>query len=168
MLATWARRYLHSEEEKDQENVEPEKGKVVVESRGSGFLQHIASGRHRFVSDEPEDLGGGDEGADPYALLLAGLGACTGMTVRMYAERKGWPLERVRVTLEHSRVHAEDCGECETEQEKIDYVEGVLCFEGDLSGEQLDRLTEIAGHCPVHRTLTSETKVETRREEPEE
>lgn len=115
-----------------------------------------------MVADEPESLGGTDEGPNPYDYLIGALGACTAMTVRMYADRKGWPLESVEVNLGHEKVHARDCGECETENGRIDRIGMEIKLEGDLDDEQREKLLEIADKCPVHRTLTSETIIEDR------
>jgi len=133
---------------------------VVTESGTGGYAQQITVGPHRLTADEPRPTGT-DTGPAPYDLVLAGLGACTSMTVRMYAERKKWPLEKVTVTLRHHRVHAKDCADCETVVGKIDHIERVLRFEGDLDDDQRQRLSEIADKCPVHRTLHSEIIVNT-------
>ncbi len=136
---------------------------VVVRETGEGrFAQSITVGPHRLRADEPRALGGDDTGPGPYDYLLAALGACTSMTVRMYAERKGWPLERVSVRLSHSRIHAEDCATCETRRGRIDRIEKVVALEGPLDAEQKARLLEIADKCPVHRTLVSENLIVTR------
>lgn len=136
-------------------------GSVVVREAGTGFAQEILAGNHELVSDEPRDVGGTDTGPTPYDHLLAALGACTSMTVRMYAKRKGWPLERVTVRLRHSRIHASDCEHCETEVGRLDRIERELTLEGPLSQEQRERLLQISEMCPVHRTLTSETVIDT-------
>jgi len=113
-----------------------------------------------FVTDEPAGLGGEDAGPDPYTLLLAALGSCISMTVKLYAGRKGWPVERVTVRLRQRRQHAKDCAECErTTDGFVHRIERAVQIEGDLTGEQLARLQEIAHKCPVHRTLTSEVVV---------
>ncbi len=113
-----------------------------------------------FVTDEPAALGGEGAGPDPYTLLLAALGSCVSMTLTLYARRKGWPLERVRVRLRQRRVHSKDCAECETDTEGfIHQIERAVELEGDLTEEQRARLQEIAHRCPVHRTLTSEIVV---------
>ena len=113
-----------------------------------------------LVTDEPEALGGEGAGPDPYTLLLAALGSCVSMTLMLYARRKGWPLERVRVRLRQRRVHTKDCAECESDAGGfIHHIERAVELEGDLDEEQRARLQEIAHRCPVHRTLTSEIAV---------
>jgi uncharacterized OsmC-like protein len=134
---------------------------VVVCGDAEGFAQEIVIGPHRLVADEPKDMGGTDEGPTPYDLLLAALGACTSITVTMYAQRKSWPLERVTTRLRHSRIHAADCAECETKEGRIDRIELEVEFRGHLSDEQRAKLLEIAEKCPVHRTLTSEIDIRT-------
>ena len=113
------------------------------------------------MADEPIAAGGDDTGPGPYDFVLAGLGACTSMTMRMYADRKSLPLERVTVTLKHSKIHAEDCAECETKVGMLDQIERVISIEGALDAEQRKKLMEIADKCPVHRTLTSEIRIVT-------
>ncbi|HXE89358.1 MAG TPA: OsmC family protein [Terriglobales bacterium] len=135
---------------------------VVVEGGGEGPKQEIRIGPHRLVSDEPASAGGADRGPTPYDLLLAALGACTAMTVSLYARRKAWALESVRVRLRHLKIHAADCEECETREGKIDRIERDVEFQGSLDPEQRARLLEIAEKCPVHRTLTSEISIKTR------
>ena len=135
---------------------------VVVRGSAAGFAQEIQAGRHRIVADEPASVGGTDTGPSPYDLLLAALGACTSMTVAMYARRKAWPLEEVAVHLRHSRIHATDCAECETNEGMLDRIERDIHFTGPLTDEQRSKLLEIANKCPVHRTLTSEIDIETR------
>lgn len=136
-------------------------GTVTVTETGSGtYTQEITAGQHRLFADEPPPVGEG-VGPTPYDLLLAGLGACTSMTVRMYAQRKGWPLERVRVTLRHSRIHAEDCEKCETEKGWVSHIDRTIELTGDLDDEQRERLMGIAERCPVHQTLTSEVDITT-------
>jgi len=135
---------------------------VVVHGNAEGFTQEVSVGPHRLVVDEPEDVGGDDEGPTPYDLVLAALGSCTSLTVTMYAQRKRWPLQGVTVRLRHSRIHATDCAECETKEGRIDRIELDIEFAGPLSDEQRSKLLEIAKKCPVHRTLTSETNIRTR------
>lgn len=142
-------------------STETTEGTVTVTETGSGvFTQEIVAGRHRLLADEPQPIGA-DAGPTPYDLLLAGLGACTSMTVRMYANRKGWPLESVRVTLRHNRIHAEDCAECETTKGWISHIDRTIELTGDLDEDQRQRLLGIAERCPVHQTLTSEVDIAT-------
>lgn len=137
-------------------------GTVVAHIGASGLATKIEAGGHRLRADEPVSAGGTATGPSPYDYLLAGLGACTAMTLRLYADRKGWPLEGVAVALRHSRVHAEDCADCEKETGKIDVIEREIELHGALDDAQRARLLEIAAHCPVHRTLTGEIKIRTR------
>lgn len=159
MISAWATRLLDELEE--PRPVDAEEGEVVVRGR-EGFLQQVVANGHRLRADEPVSVGGTARGPTPYGLLLAGLGACTSMTLRMYADRKGWPLEEVEVRLSHSKVHAKDCEDCETEAGKVDQIERSVRIVGDLDDAQRARLMEIADKCPVHRTLHSEVKVRTR------
>jgi putative redox protein len=126
-----------------------------------GFAQEVVARNHRLRGDEPEAVGGTDSGPTPYDLLLAALGTCTSMTVRMYAERKGWPLTGVRVTLSHERIHARDCAECDKKEGRIDRIERSIRFLGDLDEAQRARLGEIADLCPVHKTLKNEIDIRT-------
>ncbi len=137
---------------------------VRVNSGPSRYGQIISVGPHVLQADEPSDYGGDDAGPNPYELLLAALGACTSMTVRMYAERKQWPLQGVQVSLSYARVHAEDCAECETKVGMVDRIEVGISFTGDLSEEQQSKLLEIANKCPVHRTMVSRAQIDTRLE----
>jgi putative redox protein len=157
VLAAWASRYLEAEAAPG----EGVQGVRVAEAGEGRFAQLVTLGKHRLRADEPVTVGGDDSGPGPYDLLLAGLGACTSMTVRMYAAQKKWPLERVTVDLKHDKVHATDCAECETREGKVDRIERVLTLEGDLDDAQRARLLEIANKCPVHRTLHSEVWVPT-------
>ena len=133
--------------------------RVIVRGAASGFVQEIEAGGHRLVADEPADFGGTDAGPTPYDLLLGALGACTSMTVAMYARRKRWPLAGVTVRLRHGRIDAVDCAECETKEGMLDRINLQIDFEGALTPEQKGRLLEIARKCPVHRTLKSEIDV---------
>jgi putative redox protein len=135
---------------------------VAVDSTPAKYLQKISVGSHLIEADEPRDLGGNDAGPNPYELLLGALGACTSITVRMYAERKQWPLERVHVGLSYAKVHVDDCANCETEVRLIDQIEMEIIFVGNLSDEQRGRLMDIANKCPVHRTLTSQVQLRSR------
>jgi putative redox protein len=129
---------------------------------GTGYRTEILASGHTLIADEPVSAGGTDMGPNPYDYLLAALGSCTSMTIRMYADRKGWPLESVVVRLKHRKIHAADCQECETKSGKVDYIEREIELIGPLSREQLERLLEIANKCPIHRTLHSEVVVKTR------
>lgn len=135
---------------------------VIVRGHGSGFAQEILAGRHHLHADEPVFAGGGDTGPSPYDFLLAALGACTSMTLGMYARRKAWPLEDIVVHLRHSKIHAVDCAECETKEGMLDRIERDIQVSGPLNDEQRAKLLEIADKCPVHRTLTSEIHIQTR------
>ncbi len=135
---------------------------VLVRETGHGvFQQEIISGRHHLIADEPKNSGGLGSGPGPYDLLLAALGACTSMTLRLYADRKKLPLQRTTVRLRHGRIYATDCAECETKEGMLDRIERVITLEGDLTAEQRARLMEIADKCPVHRTLKSEIDIRT-------
>ncbi len=132
---------------------------VVVHGKASGFLQEITSGKFHLRADEPESIGGSDQAPTPYDYLLAGLGACTSMTIGLYARKKKWPLEEVKIALHHSRIHANDCADCETKNGLLDRIEVNVDLLGDLTDEQRGKLMEIAGKCPVHRTLKSEIDI---------
>ncbi len=162
VLSAWSSRYVATDAPAVPE-VKPVDGAVVVQETGWGkFQQAIAAGPHRLLADEPESYGGKNSGPTPYDLLLAGLGACTVMTVRLYADRKKWPLERTQAVLRHEKIHAEDCAECETKDGRIDHITRELRFHGDLDAEQRAKLVEISEKCPVHRTLHSEVSIETK------
>ncbi len=139
----------------------PGAGEVIVIGE-AGLTQEVRAGRHQLTADEPASAGGADAGPNPYDLLLAALGTCTAMTLRLYADRKGWPLRRIEVRLRHSRIHAEDCADCETKEGRVDRIDRVVGLEGDLDGDQITRLLQIADRCPVHRTLTGEIRIETK------
>lgn len=161
VLSAWATGYLG---EADAAHTHPkaQAGKVVVKETGEGkFTQAIATEFYPLRADEPKSYGGDESGATPYDLLLSGLGACTSMTIRLYADRKGWPLEQVEVTLSHNKIHAEDCSDCETKAGRLDLIERSVSLRGNLNEDQRARLLEIADKCPVHRTLESEVVVRT-------
>ena len=165
VIAAWAARYLPAPQRQDNGTspAGPAGHDVVVvtESDARPYGQRITAGGHQLVADEPAAIGGADSGPTPYDLLLAGLGACTAITVRMYADRKGWPLRQTTVRLRHQRIHAKDCADCETRTGQMDQIERELQFEGELTDSQRARLLDIAERCPVHRTLHSEVLVST-------
>lgn len=163
VIAAWASRYIAAAgPAKAMDMPETPRQVAVQETRNSKFQQSIAVGPHRLVADEPVAAGGQDSGPGPYDFLLAGLGACTSMTMRLYADRKSLPLDRVTVTLKHSKIHARDCEECETRDGMLDQIDRVIAMDGALDAEQRKRLMEIADKCPVHRTLTSEIRIVTK------
>jgi len=135
---------------------------VVVRGNASGFLQEIVSGAHHLSADEPANLGGGDAGPNPYDYLLTGLGACTSMTIGLYARRKQMPLENITVALRHSRIYAKDCEECLTKEGMLDRIDMEVELTGPLTPEQRAQLMEVAAKCPVHRTLKSEINIRLR------
>jgi putative redox protein len=160
IIAAWVTRYLDSVAPEQAADATAAPRRVVVrETRSSKFQQTVTVGPHHLLADEPVAAGGEDSGLGPYDFVLAGLGACTSMTMRLYAERKSLPLERVTVTLKHSKIHAEDCAECETKAGMLDQIDRVIAMEGTLDAEQRGKLMEIADKCPVHRTLTSEVRI---------
>jgi len=135
---------------------------VVVHGSATGFAQEVVIGPHRMPADEPLSLGGTETGPSPYDFLLAALGACTSITLGMYARRRGWPLAEVTVNLRHSKIHASDCAECDTKEGMLDQIERDIHLAGPLTNEQQSKLLEIANKCPVHRTLTSGIVITTR------
>jgi putative redox protein len=132
---------------------------VVVRGTPNAFLQDINIGKHHLKADEPFSIGGNDSAPDPYDYLLAGLGACTSMTIGLYARRSKWPLENITVTLRHSRIHATDCAECETRDGMLDRIDLEVELTGPLTEQQREKLLSIAHKCPVHRTLKSEMDI---------
>ncbi len=162
VLAAWSSRYIGAAAPTSA----PDAG-VVVEETGAGRWQQLVSaGSHRFFADEPVEEGGLGSGPNPYDLLLAALGTCTSMTLRMFAEQKGWTLAKVRVALSHHKIHAQDCADCETREGKIDEITRDISLRGELDALQRARLLEMADKCPVHRTLHSEVKVRTKETSP--
>jgi putative redox protein len=132
---------------------------VIVRGNAREFLQEVVSGRHHLRADEPVSAGGGDAGPSPYDYLLVALGVCTSMTIGLYARRRQFPLEDITVSLSHSRIHAKDCEECETKEGMLDRIEVKIAMTGALTSDQHAKLMDIAGKCPVHRTLTSEINI---------
>ena len=162
VIAAWSSRYveLAPEQIADTGNAPRQ---VVVRETGNGKFQNMVTvGPHALLADEPVAAGGEDTGPGPYDFLLAGLGACKSMTMRLYADRKSFPLERATVTLRHGRIHAQDCAECETKEGMLDQIEVEIGLQGALDADQRKRIVEIADKCPVHRTLTSEIRIVTR------
>jgi len=160
LLAAWAERYLQTNPA--ELPVAPQ-GKVLVrETREGKFTNRVFVGRHVIRADEPVAAGGMDTGLSPYDLLCASLGACTAITLRMYADLKGIPLERTSVELKHEKIHAADCADCETKEGRIDRIERLIHLEGNLDDTQRQKLLEIANKCPVHRTLHSEVTIPTK------
>jgi len=160
VLASWASRYLAAPDRSDA--LQAADGEVVARTRLSGFRSEVRLGRHDIVADEPRSVGGTDLGPTPYDLLSAALATCTSMTLRMYANHKGLDLESATVRVEHGKVHAEDCEDCESGSGKIDEFRRTISLEGDLTDEVRNRMLEIADRCPVHRTLHGEIKVRSR------
>ncbi|MFT7578806.1 MAG: putative OsmC-like protein/alpha/beta superfamily hydrolase [Myxococcota bacterium] len=160
VIAAWSSRYLPEPTAAPSTATIPAEGEVVVRGGATGFRQDIALGRHTLVADEPTSVGGLDAGPSPYDLLLAALGACTSMTMKMYADRKAWPLEQATVKLTHAKVHASDCADCENTGGKVDEITREITLVGDaLTDAQRERILAIANKCPVHRTLHGEIKV---------
>lgn len=163
VIAAWASKYLPAAKAPDPSTGAPPPGFVrVSETREGRYTQDVWAGRHTMRADEPEDVGGLDAGPPPYDFLLTALGACTSMTLRMYAEHKGIAIDRITVDLQHERIHAGDCSDCETKKGKLDRITRYVKIEGDIDDATRERMLEIADKCPVHRTLTSEVKVVTR------
>src|ERR1700716_3247508 len=162
VIAAWGSRYLDLVAPEQAAGLgEAPRGVVVRETRNGKFQQDVYVGPHHMRADEPVTAGGEDTGPGPYDFVLAGLGACTSMTMRLYADRKSLPLERVTVTLKHSKIYAQDCAECETKAGMLDQIDRVIAMEGNLDAEARKKLMEIADKCPVHRTLTSEIHIVT-------
>lgn len=158
LIAQWASKYISKEVEEDDLDTE---GDVVVRTEIDSFTTDIKAGGHYLTADEPVKVGGNDLGPTPYGLLLSGLGACTSMTLKMYAQRKNWELKEVRVHLKHTKVHANDCEDCEDKSKKIDEIKREIELEGNLDEDQRKRLLEIADKCPVHQTLHEHVVVNT-------
>lgn len=161
-IGAWVGRYLEHPAAEETASSRPvlETGEVLIAEKDTKFTRTIFTERHDFLADEPASIGGADTGPNPYDLLLASLGACTSMTIRMYANRKNLPLDNVEITLSHSRIHADDCDSCEKSTGKIDKIEKQIKLEGDLDEAQRQRLLEIADMCPVHKTLHNEILIE--------
>ena len=161
LIASWAEKYLAFEQASSAASLSDD-GVVSASIGRERYYTEIDAHGHALVADEPESMGGGALGPSPYELLTAALGACTAMTLRMYADHKKWPLEEVDVQLRHRKIHAKDCVECEDKTGKVDLIERDIELVGELSDEQRQRLLEIADKCPVHKTLHAEVKITSR------
>lgn len=161
LIAEWAAPRWPAESRAPHEK--DKHGDVTVSWLGHGLAHVVHAPPHQLLADEPPELGGEERGPNPYDFLLGALGACTAMTLRMYANLKKWPLEGLSVRLRHARIYAKDCEGCETTEGMIDRIEREIHFEGPLTEEQLGRLVEIANKCPVHKTLTAEIRIPTKR-----
>jgi putative redox protein len=160
VIAAWAERYLDQPEVMTEAEVDV--GLVLVrETHGGKFQQEILTGPHRLLADEPEKLGGLNSGPGPYDYLLAGLGACTSMTIRLYADFKKIPLDNVSVRLSHGKIHAKDCETCDVKTNMVDHIDRAITLEGALSADDRKKLMEIADKCPVHKTLESKIDIVT-------
>ncbi len=157
VIAEWASRYITLPEKKELQSTE----QVVVSIDNQGYTTDILAGGHALTADEPESVGGNNFGPSPYALLLSALGACTAMTLRMYADRKNWELDQVIVHLNHEKDYAKDCEQCDNANGKIDQITRFIELKGDLDDSQKQRLLEIADKCPVHKTLMSQVSIRT-------
>jgi uncharacterized OsmC-like protein len=146
--------------------VNPTPPNVIVRGDANTFLQEVVTGAHHLQADEPVSYGGSDAGPGPYDYLLTGLGVCTSMTIGLYARRKKIPLENITVALRHSRIHAKDCEDCETKEGMLDRIDVEIGLSGPLTPEQHAKLMEIAGKCPVHRTLKSEIDIKLKSAKP--
>jgi putative redox protein len=155
VIAAWAHKYMNASYT-DEAKMENAQNHVISQIGKSELTTDILAEGHRLVADEPVSIGGNGSGPTPYGYLLAGLGACTAMTLRMYADRKEWPLDSVIVKLNHQKIHAADCEDCQTKEGKLDQIEREIELSGALDDQQKQRLMQIADRCPVHRTLKSE------------
>lgn len=162
-IDSWSRRYLPEDREA---TTEVAGGDVLVAELNKKFLRQVSSDDHAWLADEPKKVGGSNLGPDPYEHLLAALGTCTSMTVRMYANRKQWPLDDIDVRLTHSREHHKDCEDCDEKPTRLEVLRREIALHGDLDDDQRARLLEIADRCPVHRTLESDLRIETRSRTP--
>tara|TARA_R110002072_G_scaffold172324_1_gene326334 strand:- start:14443 stop:15663 length:1221 start_codon:yes stop_codon:yes gene_type:complete len=162
-IGTWAERYIIDELPLQEKPLSTEGEQVVAHWKSdSGFTTQISNNRHTIVADEPVKVGGDDLGFSPYELLNAALGACTNMTLKLYAERKGWPLEEVYTYLTHSKQHYNDSSGKSENLGKIDHIQKIIEVKGNLSEDQIKRLIQIAAKCPVHKTLSSSIEIETK------
>lgn len=157
LISSWVERYLPAKKKEKLSTKE----QVVARLDEGPFLTEIAAGNHNIIADEPLSVGGNDLGPGPYELVAAGLGACTAMTIKMYVNRKGWPLEEVKVHLNYDNRYVEDCENCENEDRKIGRFERIVEIKGDLDEKQKQRIMQIANKCPVHKTLEQGVTIHT-------
>lgn len=163
VISSWVTRYISCKDTENTPSVFVNDGEVMVSSRnGAKFTQDIYTKNHHVVADEPLSVKGDNLGMNPYELLMAGLGACTSMTMKMYADLKNIPLEGVEVKLKHEKIHAKDCDECETKTGKIDHIQKEISLKGPLTEEQKSKLHEISEKCPVNRTLKAEIRIDSK------
>ncbi len=162
VISAWASRYLASSIDEEKKSKQIEKGHVLVEEKDHVFTQWVYSDDHQWLADEPEKVGGNNQGPDPYEHLLAALGACTAMTIRMVAKRNQWPLDAVQVELSHARDHQEDCDDCDEKSSYIETIERIVTVQGKLSDSQKERLEQVADRCPVHKTLSQKININTK------
>lgn len=160
-IAAWATRYIHAPDNITQQTTAVTAGHVLVAEKNKQFTRTVISDSHVWLADEPTAVGGADLGPDPYEHLLAALGTCTSMTIRMYANHKKLPLEDVTVSLSHDRQYIDDCEGCDEKPQKIEVINRIVTLKGELSEENRQRLLEIADRCPVHRTLKSDLEIRT-------
>ena len=166
VISTWATRDLGTGQSAIAEgapakNMPPESG-VLVAERDGGLTQDIYAGAHHMIADEPAAVGGANLGGTPYDLLLAALGTCTSMTLRMYAQRKGLEVDEIKVELQHSRIPSDDCEPCDNQKGLVDRIDRIITVKGNLTQEQRDRMLQIADMCPVHRTLMNQKEITSR------
>ena len=165
VIAAWAKRYI-APPAAGPTAPPAQENRITARTGPGGLLTELQVNRHSLIADEPVAVGGTDQGPTPFDLLVAALGACTSMTLRMYADRKGWPLEAATVRLKHSKIHAAECESCDLAEGMLDRIEREIEIAGALDEEQQQRLLQIADRCPVHKTLTSKVEIKTRRKEP--
>ena len=161
VIAAWARKYVSASLE-EEPKTGGEKNQVITRIGRSGYVTDIMAAGHGLVADEPVSMGGTDKGPAPFDLLMAGLGTCKAMTLRMYSDRKQWPLEAVTVKLNHKKIDAADCETCQTKEGQLDQFDCEIDLSGELDDQQKQRLLQIADRCPVHRTLHSEIIVKSK------
>ncbi len=159
VIAAWAMRQVKADEPESRPDVVD--GEITVTERNQKFMLDVFSDTHHWIADEPVRVGGNNAGPDPYEHLLAAVGTCTAMTLRMYAGRKKWPLDNAEVVLKHGREHNQDCDQCEDKPAQLDVIERKVILHGDLDADQRARLMQIADKCPVHRTLTGKLEIRT-------